>query len=386
MAQNAKIIRNLEEKQTALTNELNIRKNALGMVLLENDAMTLQYNELCTELQQLHTESARLQREIGTTATQMAESDSEVRRLESELKDSGYRLGENLFEQYSPAFESFFGEAYTQATNCRLRIQTLESDLAQLETEMQGAGFFKKMPLQMKKKTVLNTVSSEQTKMKQIIHDRGYVIAQEQLMPAELGGTAYVECCRIHDEIETEQAHRAELTAAKSDLDSQLKANRNRETTVNESCGSLKKQCAEKALTEADSYITQYLDAEGTVLKDFPENQKEKLNSIQESLISIRQNHCQIEIKKLEDAIADCTARIQKMQNEYESNLKSIDELKSKNEVIQENIAGSESLLENYRAQMEDFASTAASFVSAEEAEQPVDSAAPEDETPSAAE
>ncbi len=344
MAQNSKIIRELESKRTGLLKELADNQIRLGYDLMAKESLFVEFENQKQRKEDVKQHISELEGRTVSIATSITDKKSETAMLEKEFTAACHSLGEFLFACADPSL----GEETYELQN---KIRTLESNLTGLESEIAAAGFFKKVPLQVKKGGLQNSISSEKKKLAVLLDAKARTAVTEKLISAENGGNDYAECCRIRDEIFAVQTTDAELTAEKAAAEIEIKESRTKLTEIERYCDSLETQCNDQALTEAEKYTADYIDDKGVVLSSFPKKNEDKLEAIRVIVQGIAAVNRTIEIKKTEDAIADCRAQIEKMQTDYNDTCRAIEKLQEHNKSVLANIEGTKNLLENYEEQ-----------------------------------
>ncbi|MCQ2981660.1 MAG: hypothetical protein MJ178_02805 [Treponemataceae bacterium] len=340
MSQNTKKIRELEKKMEGLKRSLSDAKIDLGSHLLEKDALFVEYGTAVQTLEQQKNEGARLEGQLKELTGSISENRTAGTRLEKELDGAIHGLGLYLFEHA----DSSVSEAFAVHN----RIRATEAELDRIEAELNAASFFKKLPMQVKRGSLLSTLGSEKKKLEQLLDRQAKTVVQEQLVTAENGGPQYDECRRLTDEIQTLQSQNAELVASKATVEAARQQTQSDIERTQAQVRQLKAQCDEKASQEGDSYAGQYIGEKAAVLKNFPNSQKKYLDAILQVARQIADAERNLEILNIEDAIADCNSQIERMQAEFEANQRAVSQLQERNERLLENINGSKSLIENY--------------------------------------
>lgn len=343
MSQNAKKIRELENKIEELDVKLSGAKIELGASLLAKDSLFVEYTSAQQRLEAVQSEGNDLEAKLKGLSDELSGAKTDAARLEKELDTATHLLGQYLFEHAD--------QSVSEAFPLHNKVREIESDLDRIEAELNAASFFKKLPMQVKRGSLLSNLATEKKKLEQLLDRRAKTIVQEQLVSETAGGTQYAECRHIYGELSAVQAKTAELTAAKAEAEAAQCKNREEEAKLKQQLQQQKVQCDEKALAEGDSYAAQYIGEKGEKLKNFTKTQKTHLEAVYDIVLQMQDSRRDEEILRIEDAVFDCNSQIDRMQSEYEANQRAISQLQERNARLLDNINGSKSLIENYEGQ-----------------------------------
>jgi hypothetical protein len=291
-------------------------------------------------------------RELVEKLHEINKAASETHDTETELIgqwDGWYKtLGQMMYRHYTPLFESVFGEYYTKAQAQQKKRDEAENTAGNVKKNMEKQGFFSRLFLQVKYVSTHNTIASYDNRFNAFLEKGGKSAYNSAELSSlinhdEVDATvrrAYYSCVKLEKDIADEHKNGIDLLENEKTIKAQLDEfgvsgfGEKRLQQLRREIDSNVKEQNKYASEKAHIFANMYVEENGTVKKDFPEEFCSALSMIADLRMEQVSVNRRIQIQELVEQITAANRQLIINTRKIKGNTKKIETLTVQNQEL----------------------------------------------------
>ncbi|OJF77063.1 MAG: hypothetical protein BKP49_04205 [Treponema sp. CETP13] len=254
-------------------------------------------------------------------------------------------LGQMMYQHYTPVFESIFGEYYTKAQIQKNKLLEAEKNVTDVKKSMSTQGFFAKLFSHVKYVSTNNIAITYENRFNTLLEKGGEAAFEDEKFPSilehdeieEVVRRSYKSCLKLKEDISVQHEEVEKLLEKKESLEAQLQDydvashTEKRLQELRRKIDTNVKSQNEYAAKIAEKFIDEYVDENGTVLKDFPQEFGSTLNELADLRMTFVSLERRIKIQELLANITSAERELISNKKKINSNTKKIQSLSKQN-------------------------------------------------------